>query len=183
MWRTDSLEKPLMLGKIEGGRRRGRQDEMVRWYHWLNGHKFESTPGVSDGQGSLVCCSPWGHKESDMTKQVNWTELNAECQRIEVCACMLYGFSRVRLFATPWTVACQAPLPMGFSRQEYWRGCHGLLQGIFPTQGSNPRLLCLLHYRLILYCWATRGGPRGYQGEIRKPSSVISAKKLRKTTE
>ena len=47
--------------------------------------------------------------------------------------------------ATPWTAAHQAPLSMGFSRQEYWSGCHFLLQGIFPTQGSNPCLLCLLH--------------------------------------
>ena len=43
-------------------------------------------------------------------------------------------------FATPWTVACQAPLPMGFSRQESGVGCHALLQGIFPTQGLNPSL-------------------------------------------
>ena len=43
--------------------------------------------------------------------------------------------------ATPWTVACQAPLSMGFSRQEYWSDCHSLLQGIFPTQGSNPGIL------------------------------------------
>ena len=44
-------------------------------------------------------------------------------------------------FSTPWTVACQAPLSMGFSRQEYWSGLPSLLQGIFPTQGSNLRLL------------------------------------------
>ena len=49
------------------------EDEMVGWYHWLSGHEFESTPGVGDGQGSLVCCSPWGHKESDTTEQLNWT--------------------------------------------------------------------------------------------------------------
>ena len=39
------------------------EDEMVRWHHLFNGHEFKSTPGVGDGQGSLVCCSPWGHKE------------------------------------------------------------------------------------------------------------------------
>ena len=44
---------------------------MVGWYHWLNGHEFEQTSGDGDGQGSLVCCSPWGHKESDMTEQLN----------------------------------------------------------------------------------------------------------------
>ena len=61
--RADSLEKTLMLGKIEGGRRRGRQDEMIGGYHRLNGHEFEQALGDSEGQGNLVCYSPWGHKE------------------------------------------------------------------------------------------------------------------------
>ena len=68
MRRADSFEKTLMLGKIEGGRRREQQDEMVRWHHRLNEHEFKKALGVGDGQGSLVCCSPWGHKESDMTE-------------------------------------------------------------------------------------------------------------------
>ena len=55
---TDSFEKTLMLGKIEGRRKRGRQDEMVRWHHQLNGREFEQAPGVGDGQEGLVCCSP-----------------------------------------------------------------------------------------------------------------------------
>ena len=41
------------------------ENEMVGWHHWLNGHEFEQAPGVGNGQGSLACCSPWGHKESD----------------------------------------------------------------------------------------------------------------------
>ena len=53
MWRADSLEKSLMWGKIEGRRRRGRQDEMVRWHHWLDGHESEQAPGVADEEGSL----------------------------------------------------------------------------------------------------------------------------------
>ena len=65
MQRTDSLEKALMLGKIEGRRRRGRQDEMVGWHHRLDGHEFKQVLEVGDGQGSLACCSPWGHEESD----------------------------------------------------------------------------------------------------------------------
>ena len=44
------------------------EDEMVGWYDRLDGHEFEQAPGIGDGQGSLVSCSPWGHKESDMTK-------------------------------------------------------------------------------------------------------------------
>ena len=73
--RTDSLEKILMLGKIEGGRRRGRQS--MRWlmasatqWTWV----WVTTPGVGDGQGGLVCCSPWGRKESDTTKRLSLTK-------------------------------------------------------------------------------------------------------------
>ena len=73
MWRADSLEKTLMLGKIEGRRRRGRPDDMVGWHHWLNGHGCGWTQGVGDGQGGLVCCGSWGHNESDMTEWLNWT--------------------------------------------------------------------------------------------------------------
>ena len=51
------------------------EDEMVGWHHRLNGHGFGWTPGVGDGQGGLVCCGPWGHKESDTTERLNWTEL------------------------------------------------------------------------------------------------------------
>ena len=76
MWRTDLLEKTLMLGKVEGRRRSVWQDEMAEWYQWLDGHEYEQALGVSDGQGSLVCCSPWGCKESDTTELLNWTELN-----------------------------------------------------------------------------------------------------------
>ena len=45
------------------------EDEMVGWHHGLNGHEFEQAPGDSEGQWSLVCCSPWGHKELGMTKK------------------------------------------------------------------------------------------------------------------
>ena len=63
MRRTDSLEKTLMLGKIDGGRRRGRQ--RMRWLDGISDSvdaEFEQAPGVGDGKGSLACCSPWGHK-------------------------------------------------------------------------------------------------------------------------
>ena len=60
-----------MLGKIEGRRRGVTEDEMVGWHHQLNGHTFEQTLGYSEGQGSLMCCSPQGGKELDMTEQLN----------------------------------------------------------------------------------------------------------------
>ena len=50
------------------------EDEMVGWHHLLNGQEFEQALGVGDGQGGLVWCSPWGHKDSDMTDWLNWTE-------------------------------------------------------------------------------------------------------------
>ena len=71
MQRTDPLEKTLVLGKIEGGRRRGREEEMVGWHHRLTGHAFEQVLGVGDGQGSLVCCSPWDRKQSHTTERLN----------------------------------------------------------------------------------------------------------------
>ena len=71
MWRADSFEKTLMLGKIEGRWRRGQQ--RMRWLDGItHGHEFGWTPGVGDGQGGLVWCSPWGRKESDMTERLNW---------------------------------------------------------------------------------------------------------------
>ena len=90
MQRTDSLEKTPMLGKTEGERRRGRQDEMVRWHHWLNGHVFEWALGVGDGQGGLACCSPWGLKESDTTERLNWTDK---------CGLMVFVFLRLISFS------------------------------------------------------------------------------------
>ena len=50
------------------------ENDMVGWHHWLNGHEFEKALGIGDGKGSLVCCSPCGHKESDTTERLNWTE-------------------------------------------------------------------------------------------------------------
>ena len=58
-------------------------------------------------------------------------------------ACLLSPFSHVQLFAMLWTIARQASLFMGFSRQEYWSGLPCPLQGIFPTQGLKARLLSL----------------------------------------
>ena len=78
MRRTDSLEKTLMLGKIEGGRRRGRQ--RIRWLDGITNlmdtilSKLWELAG--DGQGSLACRSPWGSKESDTTERLNQTELD-----------------------------------------------------------------------------------------------------------
>ena len=76
MWRANSLEKTLMLGKIKGRRRRGPQR---MW--WLDGnwHEFEQAVGDGEGQGSLACYSPWDRKELDTTEQLNSNLLNYSC--------------------------------------------------------------------------------------------------------
>ena len=67
--RADLLETTLMLGKVEGGRRRRvTEDEMVGWHHRLNGHEFEQALGDDEGQGSLACCGSWGRKDLDTTE-------------------------------------------------------------------------------------------------------------------
>ena len=75
--------KSWLIGKVsDAGRDCGQEekgmteDEMAGWHHRLDGQEFEWTPGVGDGQGGLACCNSWGHKELDMTEQLNWTELN-----------------------------------------------------------------------------------------------------------
>ena len=80
LWPPDAKDwliwKDLDAGKDWRQEEKGMtEDEVVGWHHWLNGHEFEKTPGVGDGQGGLACCSPWGHKELDTTEWPNWTEL------------------------------------------------------------------------------------------------------------
>ena len=80
IWSPDA--KNWLIGKNPDARKHWRQeekgmteDEIVGWHHRRDGHEFEQAPGVGDGQGSLECCSPWGHRESDTTEQLNWTDL------------------------------------------------------------------------------------------------------------
>ena len=69
MRRVDSLEKTLLVGGIGGRRRRGRQ--RMRWLDGITDSMDMSLMGVGDGQGSLACCSSWGHKELDTTERLN----------------------------------------------------------------------------------------------------------------
>ena len=86
---------------------------------------------------------------------------------------MLNHFSHVQLIATPWTVARQAPLSMGFSRKNTGVGCHALLQGIFLTQGSNPCLSCLLHWQGGSLPLAPPGKPQNKEIEKLNFSKII----------
>ena len=73
------LKRPWCWERLRAGGKG--DDEMVEWHQWLDGHGFGWTPGVGDGQGGLACCGSWGCKESDMTEQLNWTELIAHSPR------------------------------------------------------------------------------------------------------
>ena len=83
MWRANWLEKSWLFPNIRVWKdwccwmdwrqeeKETTEDEMVGWHHQLNGHEFEQAPGDGEGQGSLACCRPWGHKELDMTEWLN----------------------------------------------------------------------------------------------------------------
>ena len=80
LWLPDAknrlIWKDLDVGKDWKQEEKGTtENEVVVWHHWLDGHEFEQALGVDEGQRSLLCCSPWVHKELDTTQQLNWTEL------------------------------------------------------------------------------------------------------------
>ena len=126
MWTTDSTGKDPDAGKDWRQVRMGMtEDEVVGWHHRLYGHEFEQAPEVGVGQWSLAFCGPWGHKESDTTEWLNWTDttvINESSWLVHAAAAAAKSLTCVRLCASPWTAAYQAPPSMGFSRQEYWSG-------------------------------------------------------------
>ena len=82
--------KSWLIGKdSDAGRDWGQEekgtteDERTGWHHRLDGHEFEWTPGVGDGQGGLACCDSWGHKDSDTTEQLNWTETHVATKHLK----------------------------------------------------------------------------------------------------
>ena len=98
-----------------------------------------------------------------------WVKKTWDVYTMEYCVCTL---GCVRCFATPWTIAHQAPLSMGFPGQASGAGCHFLLQGIFLTEGLNPDLL---HCGQILHCWATGEACNGILLSHRENEAMPSA--------
>ena len=125
MRRADSFEKTLMLGKIEGRRRRGRQK-----MRWLDGITDSMEMSLSDGQGSLACCGPWGHEESDMTERLNWTELIAALAQIRS---MFTTIPRV-FFAS--LVSMQMYLLLVYLNFFFFATWH--VRSLFPNHGLRP---------------------------------------------
>ena len=99
LWPPDG--KNWLTGKDPDAGKNGRQeekrtteDEMVGWRHRLDGHEFEQALGVDDGQGSLVCCSPWGHKKSDTTERLNWWDGKYPYIHMHTTELLFWQFSR-----------------------------------------------------------------------------------------
>ena len=149
------------------------KNKTVGWHYQLDGHEFEQALGVGDGQGSLACCSPWGHKESGLAEWLNWTEL--------IVAFLKKKKKKKSIFlplssAQPWVyqVAYFFLMWSGFSwLQSHWRACISLptysralsettfgvvfgssMNGIISGTQWVPSI-CLLHLRS--YGWLTDG--------------------------
>ena len=96
LWAPDAKNQ-LIVKDPEAGKEWGQEEkgtteeEMIGWHDQLNGHEFEQAPGVGDGQGSLVCCSPWCCKESDKTKRLHWIDWQISLSQCNICAycCLL----------------------------------------------------------------------------------------------
>ena len=96
--------KSWLIGKdSDAGRDWGQEekgmteDEMAGWLHQLDGRESEWIPGVGDGQWGLVCCDSWGHKESDKTEWLNWTELQANLFKVWIELCLQEGSALILL--------------------------------------------------------------------------------------
>ena len=124
------------------------EDEMVGWYHRFNGHGFGWTLGVGDGQGGLMCCGSWGHKESDRTERLNLTEPHIlKLSSLGTCTSLkmtkLREFSSVqsrshnRLFVAPWTgFPVQYQLPELAQTHLHWVGA--AIQPSHPLSSPYP---------------------------------------------
>ena len=96
LWPPDAKDR--LIGKDPDARKDWRLEEkgttehdMVGWHHRLKRHEFEQAPGADDGQETPVCCSPWGHKESDMTEPLNWTEMNIYNYFVVLCFQLMFA--------------------------------------------------------------------------------------------
>ena len=142
LWLPDAkrwlIWKDPDAGKDWGQEEKGMtEEEMVGWHYQLNGHEFESTPGVGDGQGGLVCCSPWGCKESDTTERLKWTELNQWQDTILVFLCLIY-FTQYNNLISIFSLSFLSQGPETNELTHYWQ---------FPSYSSLPHL----YFSMCLY--------------------------------
>ena len=102
---------------------------MVGWHHQVAGHKFEQTPGVGDGQGSLACYNPQGHKESDTTKQLNGSKRKLKCMKTKMSQNVWFHLNEIlrmgKSIETEWRLGAGSREIWGTTASWVW----GLLSG------------------------------------------------------
>ena len=143
---TLTLWPPYGAGRDWGQEEKGMtEDETVGWHHRLDGHEFEQTPGVGDGQGGLACWDSWGHKESDTTERLDWTD-----------GCCSSATKSGLILCDPMDCSPPGSSVHGVSQaRTLERAAVSFSRG--PSRpGKDPGLLL---GRRILYCWATRAAP------------------------
>ena len=124
---------------------------MVGWHHSFNGHELGQTPGDGEGQGSLVCCSPCGLKESDMTLQLNNNNKMAQLVEFEARGFWVMERKKESVVTLSCPTLCNpmdciayhAPPSKGFSRQEYWSGLPFPSPEDLPDPVIKPESLAL----------------------------------------
>ena len=115
--------------------------------------------GMATYSSILAWRTPWTEEPCGSRVERDWVTNTFTLTWIYVCAGHVNCSVMSDSLQPFWTIACQAPLTMGFFRQEYCVGCHSFLQEIFPNQGSNLQLLCLLPCKQILYLLSHWGNP------------------------
>ena len=149
LWPTDS--KNWLIGKDPDAGKDWRkekgttEDEMVGWHHQLDGCEFAQTPGDRDGQGGLVCCRPWGHKESDTTERLNWPKSDA----LPICSPLSMLFAALSAGHKRWTVAVQAcgvqHFIVCFTALRSWGSIQTYFGGIDKTDCKLNKILANWH--------------------------------------
>ena len=142
LWPPDAnswlIGKDPDAGKDSGQEKGTTEDEMVGWHHPLNGHEFEQALGDGEGQGSLACCSPWGHKESETTERLKKQQIIFKfCLFIFDCAgsLLLWGLSLVAAGRASSLVVVRRLLPVGASLAAEHR-LQGTRASTVGVQGS-----------------------------------------------
>ena len=121
-----------------------------------------SLPGEFHGQRILAGCSPWGHKECDITEWLSHVHSDNAKAYPNMSESISHSLSHVQLFAAPWTVPCQAPLSMEFSRQGYWSGLPCPPPGDLPNPGIRTRVSHIAGGSFTV--WTTREPQKHWSG-------------------
>ena len=139
-------KRPWSWERLRAGEKRATEDEMVGWHHWLSRHEFEQTRGDSEGQGSLVCFSPWGCKELDETEQLNtpWYQFSLPLEGL-----FCYGSRKGRAswgsrIPNQATTTTEVFMSMWTDKYPKWRACE---QTNILNEEANPRRVHLFALR------------------------------------